>query len=98
MIKRIVKMEFRPDEVENFKVLFDTVKHKIRHFEGCMHLQLWQDVNTPSVFFTYSFWSSVEHLEKYRKSDLFKEVWSHTKAKFADKPMAWSVDVLHELK
>ena len=97
MIKRIVKMEFQLEEVESFKELFDTNKVKIRNFEGCTHLELWQDVNAPHIFMTYSFWSSEGHLNAYRQSDLFKEVWSKTKVKFAEKPMAWSVDVLHQL-
>lgn len=91
-------MEFRPEEVENFKALFDRTKDKIRDFEGCQHLELWQDVRNPSIFFTYSFWTSANYLEEYRNSALFKEVWSKTKVKFAEKPKAWSVDVLHELK
>ncbi len=97
MIKRIVKMEFKPEEVDNFKRLFDTNKTKIRNFKGCTHLELWQDVNTPEVFMTYSFWESEDHLNGYRSSELFKEVWSQTKIKFAQKPRAWSVDVLHQL-
>ena len=97
MIKRIVKMEFRPEEVENFKHLFDSNKTKIRSFEGCTHLELWQDVNAPHIFMTYSFWHSEENLNAYRASELFKDVWSQTKIKFAQKPMAWSVNVLHQL-
>jgi len=97
MIKRIVKMEFRPEEVENFKQLFEKNKTKIRNFEGCSHLELWQDVNTPEIFMTYSFWKSEAHLNGYRTSALFKDVWSQTKIKFAQKPMAWSVEVLHQL-
>jgi hypothetical protein len=38
MIKRIVKMEFKPEEVQNFKTLFDKNKSKIRNFEGCSYL------------------------------------------------------------
>ena len=91
-------MQFRPEEVENFKELFDSIKSKIRQFEGCSHLELWQDVKVPETFMTYSYWESEAHLEGYRHSDLFKNVWSQTKIKFAEKPMAWSVDVLHELK
>ena len=97
MITRIVKMEFRPEEVENFKRLFDSKKSKIRSFKGCKHLELWQDINMPETFMTYSFWESESHLNAYRDSALFKEVWSQTKAKFAQRPHAWSVQVLHQL-
>ena len=97
MIKRIVKMEFRPEEVEHFKALFNKNKEKIRNFQGCNHLELWQDVQNKSVFMTYSYWNSEKDLNNYRHSDLFKEVWSNTKILFAAKPIAWSVTVLHEL-
>ena len=90
-------MEFKVEEIENFKTLFDENKEKIRHFEGCKHLELWQDVNNKSIFMTYSYWASEEDLNNYRHSDLFKHVWSATKVKFCDRPLAWSVEVLHEL-
>ena len=97
MIKRIVKMEFKSDEIEVFKNIFDKHKSLIRDFEGCEHLELWQDVKNKSVFMTYSYWQSEKHLEEYRHSDLFKQVWSQTKILFSAKPQAWSVNTLHQL-
>ncbi len=91
MIKRIVKLTFKTSEIENFKAIFEAKKSKIRGFEGCEHLELWQDINQPNVFFTYSFWRDVSDLEKYRHSDLFKSTWKATKVLFDDKPMAWSI-------
>jgi len=97
MIKRIVKMEFKAEEVERFKALFDRNKEKIRGFEGCSHLELWQDVKNNSVFMTYSYWDSEQDLNNYRYSELFKTVWSKTKVLFSEKPKAWTVDTLHQL-
>lgn len=90
MIIRIVKMNFKPAEVNTFKQLFETYKSKIRASEGCNHLDLLQDINTPTIFFTYSHWLSEEHLNNYRNSALFEEVWAQTKILFQDKPAAWS--------
>jgi quinol monooxygenase YgiN len=58
MITRIVKMTFRVDEIEAFLQLFEERKELIRNFEGCTHLQLWQDKHNPALFFTYSLWDS----------------------------------------
>lgn len=91
MIIRIVRMTFQPEEVTAFQQLFDQTKHLIRHFDGCERLELLRDVNQPHVFFTYSWWQSEDYLNKYRYSDLFKNVWSQTKVKFAEKPQAWSL-------
>jgi len=92
MIVRIVQMTFRPEEVDAFTTLFNERKELIRHFAGCSHLELWQDKNIPNVFFTYSHWESETALDHYRFSDLFKDTWAKTKALFADKPKAWSVN------
>ncbi len=92
MIVRIVKMTFREDEVDNFLALFDDRKKLIRTFDGCQHLELWQETGRNNVFFTYSFWDSEQHLDHYRFSELFKDTWAHTKALFADRPQAWSVE------
>jgi quinol monooxygenase YgiN len=92
MIVRIVQMTFEPQQVDNFLALFEERKALIRGFEGCSHLELWQDANKPNIFFTYSHWQSEQHLDHYRFSELFKDTWARTKALFADKPQAWSVN------
>ncbi|MBS1584317.1 MAG: antibiotic biosynthesis monooxygenase [Bacteroidetes bacterium] len=90
MIVRVVRMTFREEEVDAFLHLFNERKHLIRSFEGCHHLELWQEAHKQSVFFTYSIWESEGHLDHYRFSELFKDTWSKTKALFAEKPSAWS--------
>ncbi len=94
MIKRIVKMSFQPNKVEEFKEIFRANWTRIRDFEGCSHVELLQDENNPSVFFTYSLWKSEAHVNAYRDSDLFKLVWGKTKVLFNDKPEAWTVKEL----
>lgn len=91
MIVRIVRMSFRDDAVDEFLALFNERKQLIRNFEGCLHLELWQETKEHNVFFTYSKWDTEAHLDHYRFSDLFKDTWTKTKALFADKPGAWSV-------
>lgn len=91
MIVRIVQMSFRQGERENFLQLFEERKALIRGFEGCRHLELWEDAHNDHIFFTYSIWDSETHLNHYRFSELFKDTWTRTKALFADKPQAWSV-------
>lgn len=94
MIYRIVKMSFRTEETENFLQLFDSVKDRIRHFEGCTHLELWRQKGTPHIMFTFSIWEDESNLENYRNSELFKDTWEKTKVKFGAKPEAWSVEQL----
>ena len=91
MLIRIVRMTFKPEEVDNFLQLFEESKDRIRHFEGCHHLELLKDYSTENILTTYSHWESEEALNHYRYSDLFKEVWANTKSKFADKPIAFSL-------
>ncbi|MBL7737736.1 MAG: antibiotic biosynthesis monooxygenase [Chitinophagaceae bacterium] len=93
-IVRIVKMVFREEDVETFQQLFAERKDRIRHFPGCRHLELWQDDKQKNIFFTYSNWDGEEWLDHYRFSEFFKETWSLTKALFADKPEAWTLNPL----
>ncbi len=94
MIKRIVKMTFQADKVDTFLAIFEEKKSYIRHFPGCHHLELFQDINRPAILFTYSYWDDEAALNAYRYSDLFAGTWADTKALFADKPAAWSVQVV----
>lgn len=98
MLVRIVKMTFREEEIENFKQFFEERKERIRHFEGCSHLELWQDGNHKQIFFTYSRWIDEAALSHYRNSSFFRDTWQQTKQMFASKAEAWSVDQLHVLQ
>lgn len=97
MLVRIVKMSFHPENIPAFLDHFETVKDKIRATEGNRFLELYQDQNNKCIFFTYSFWDSPDHLEAYRNSALFINVWAQTKPLFNAKPEAWSVDKLVSL-
>ncbi|MBK8969036.1 MAG: antibiotic biosynthesis monooxygenase [Lewinellaceae bacterium] len=95
MIKRIVKMTFRPDAVDTFlNDVFEHSKAGIRAFPGCRHMELLQSTAEPNVLFTLSYWDGPAALEQYRRSELFQTTWAKTKVLFADKAAAWSVAVL----
>lgn len=91
-IIRIVKMTFREEGSAAFIKLFDERKSTIRNFDGCEHVELWRDEKSPHIFFTYSIWQSEEYLNHYRFSGFFKETWSITRALFAEKAEAWTVN------
>ena len=93
MIVRIVRMTFRDDAIDTFVEIFNRHKESIRHFPGCLHLELHRDANHPNIFCTYSHWDSAEGLDNYRNSELFKQVWPATKSLFAEKPLAFSNSV-----
>ncbi|RFS18744.1 antibiotic biosynthesis monooxygenase [Chitinophaga silvatica] len=91
MINRIVKMEFDPEKVNQFRELFAQQQHLIRNFPGCLHLELWEHEASGNIWFTFSQWTSEEALENYRHSDLFRQTWAATKVLFNAKPAAWTV-------
>jgi autoinducer 2-degrading protein len=97
MLVRIVKMSFHPENVISFLAHFNVVKEEIRAFPGNQFLELYQDQNNKSIFFTYSFWENEEKLESYRNSALFVNVWAKTKPLFNAKAEAWSLDKLTSL-
>ena len=94
MITRIVRMRFRHEERQAFLNIFNASKHLIREFDGCRQLLLYNEAGCPEVFFTYSVWTSAAHLDAYRNSQLFRDTWADTRALFADKPQAWSLEEL----
>jgi heme oxygenase (mycobilin-producing) len=97
MIIRLVKMEFIPGKENEFLEVFNQSKEKIRAFEGCNYLELLQDKDKATVFFTHSHWDSQEHLDNYRNSTLFAETWAKTKILFSQKAQAWSTNSLYKL-
>lgn len=97
MLTRIVKMTFKSEHVDEFKALMQVNSKRIKAFPGCVYLQILQDQRQPNIFFTYSHWESDAHLQQYRHSALFAEVWPAAKAGFAERAEAWSVDRFIEL-
>ena len=98
MLVRIVKMGFYKQNIKIFLSNFNDNKENIRHFEGCTFVELYKDINDPSVYFTYSYWESEEALENYRKSELFSSVWSKIKPLFSKPAKAWSVEKIETLE
>jgi quinol monooxygenase YgiN len=93
MIIRFVKMTFIPGHENEFLEVFNNSKAEIRKFEGCRFLELLRDKDNPSVFFTHSHWDNEDHLNKYRKSELFIKTWANTKILFSAKAEAWSLEI-----
>ena len=94
MLIRLVRMTVRPDAVDAFLGHFDRSAPQIRAFEGCTHLELWQDARFPNVLTTCSHWTGAEALERYRHSDLFRQTWAHVRPLFAARPQAFSHTLL----
>ncbi|MDX1666633.1 MAG: antibiotic biosynthesis monooxygenase family protein [Saprospiraceae bacterium] len=98
MIKRIVKMTFRADKTDEFLAIFEENARKIRNFPGCQQLELLRSTEgSQNIFFTYSQWDGTASLEAYRRSALFGKTWKRTKALFADKPEAWTLNLCQKL-
>ncbi len=93
MLVRTVRMTFRPDAVEEFLAMFEGVAPQIRTFEGCQHLELWEDARYPNILTTYSHWDSADALDAYRESALFRSTWARTKKWFAAPTVAHSQHV-----
>ena len=85
-------MSFEPSKIHDFLAHFETVRDDIRKSTGNRFLELYQDKNNQSIFFTYSHWETDVDLENYRNSAFFETVWSFTKKLFNNKPEAWSLE------
>ena len=97
MLIRIVRMTFQADTVADFLGIFARSREKIRAFPGCHHLDLLRDLDNPNVRMTYSLWESVDALEAYRQSDLFRTTWAATKVLFAERAVAFSGETLEQV-
>ena len=94
MIKRIVKLEFKKNKTKIFKEFFKENYMKILSHEGCEKLELLEDINSKNIFFTISIWKNEEHLNNYRNSRIFKDLWKKIKLNFCNEPNAWSTKII----
>lgn len=92
MIKRIVKLKIKEEYISDFVILFNQIKPEIIKFQGCLSVELLNDIHTKTIFFTYSLWETEHDLNYYRNSKYFNSVWKEVKLLFSEKAMAWSVE------
>jgi heme-degrading monooxygenase HmoA len=90
-ILRIVRLTFIPELTSDFITIFEESKDLIAACDGCIEVKLKRDHDHPHIFYTVSKWSSVDHLNAYRKSALFENTWAKTKKLFSDKPQVFSL-------
>jgi len=91
---RLVRMTLRPDARAAFLDHFDAAAPRIRAFDGCRRLELWEGRRFPNVCTTFSLWDDEDALDRYRESALFRETWRAVKPLFAAPPVAHSYAVL----
>lgn len=91
MIRRIVKLHFKEEFINDFVKIFQEKEEFIKNWPGCLSLQLLQDVDSSSTFFTISTWQQLNDLDAYRASPGFKSTWEQIKPMFIDKAKAWSL-------
>ena len=91
MITRLVKLSLQAEKADEFEGLFNQSQALIQDFEGCYSTQLFKVSGSTAQYFTISYWNSEQDLENYRKSDLFRNVWSQVKPLFSAKAEAWSL-------
>lgn len=96
MIKRIVKMSFQPDKIDEFLNVFHQARPHILKMQGCNSVELFSEDDMPHIMFTLSEWNNVVALENYRKSELFINTWKRTKVLFAEKAQAWTIKPIKE--
>ncbi len=88
-------MTFREEAVQSFVAdVFESSKAHIRAFEGCRHMELLQHKSRPNILFTLSIWEDEDALNAYRASALFADTWAKTKALFAEKAEAWTLELI----
>ena len=63
-------MSFHKENIPAFLENFNLMKDKIRNAKGNRFLELYQDKNDACIFFTYSYWETVDDL------DAKPEAWS----------------------
>jgi quinol monooxygenase YgiN len=90
-LTRVVQLTLQPQHIDDFKAVFVAHQQGIAGMQGCISLQAYQDVQTPSIFFTISQWESTQALDNYRYSTFFKTLWSTVKPMFAAKAIAHSM-------
>ena len=80
---------------DEFLEIFNQNKQVLAKSDGCIRLEIFKSTNDTDTYFTISNWQSEDHLEMYRQSELFKDIWSKVKPLFNNKAQAWTLNTLN---
>lgn len=92
MIIRVVKLQFKKEDLEEALSKLSGIAPTVRSMEGCQFLEIGVRSRDKGLVVTYSYWDDVDYLNAYRTSEEFKEFWSSIKPLFAEKAEAWSLE------
>lgn len=90
MLIRIVQLTIKQQSQEEFEFFFRQNKQTISSFKGCQSVKLLKDIQNENGYFTISEWLDSDHLQEYRNSDFFKNIWPKAKGFFSSPAKAWS--------
>jgi heme-degrading monooxygenase HmoA len=71
-----------------FEKIFARTHNSLVKVKGCSELKLIKDEEDPNTYVTTSVWDSIDDLDAYRNSDLFKVLWEEIKPLFNGSPEA----------
>lgn len=94
MIKRIVRLQFNPDKVEEFLNVYKKHINSMAKRPECISLELLKEKGTLSTFYTFSIWESEDALHEYRSSEYFRDIWGRIKPWFSEKAQAWTLEMI----
>ncbi len=86
MIKIVAKNYVKKDKIDGYIALVKKlVEATNREDAGCIHYQLYQDINNPGILTILEEWESQEALDKHMAAAHFKEIVPQLGA-FTEKP------------
>jgi quinol monooxygenase YgiN len=91
MIVRVVKLQFDERTHEEAQRHLLGIVPTVRQWPGCTHLEVLFDENRIGRILTYSHWESVEALNEYRNSMVFRKFWAGVKPHLAKPTEAYTM-------
>jgi quinol monooxygenase YgiN len=86
MIKVVAQNTVKKEKIDEFIALAEKlVEATNKHDKGCIHYELYQDLDNPQLLTFIEEWESMEALDQHMAADHFKELVPQLGA-FADGP------------
>lgn len=98
MLIRLVRMWFKPDNVDEFLRLYHAAYLTISSQPGCLGVRLVRQTDDPAAFATWSRWESAAALDAYRRSPFFRAFWPQVRTLFRQPAEAVSFEEVEGVK
>ena len=97
VVSRLVKLTVRPGQEEDMLADYHRITDAFsRRQDGCLRVQLFEDRQTPNVYYLQSYWRDLAALRRVMSAPAYEGLRTDTRHYFEERMREWLLDIVED--